>query len=33
VCYQNFPADALPPELRDDNPRGLMRRVNGELTR
>ena len=33
VCYQNFPADALPPELRDENPRGQMRLVNGELTR
>jgi NADP-dependent aldehyde dehydrogenase len=33
VCYQNFPTDALPPELASENPRGLMRRVNGELTR
>jgi NADP-dependent aldehyde dehydrogenase len=33
VCYQNFPAGALPAELRDANPRGLMRLVNGELTR
>ena len=33
VCYQNFPPDALAPELRDENPRGLLRIVNGDLTR
>lgn len=33
VCYQNFPASALPPELQDNNPLGLMRLVNGRLTR
>jgi 2,5-dioxopentanoate dehydrogenase len=33
VCYQNFPADALAPELRDENPRGILRIVNGEHTR
>jgi alpha-ketoglutaric semialdehyde dehydrogenase len=33
VCYQSFPAGALPPELQDDNPRGIMRLVNGALTR
>jgi alpha-ketoglutaric semialdehyde dehydrogenase len=33
VCYQSFPASALPPELADANPRGLMRLVNGTLTR
>ncbi len=33
VCYQNFRADALPPELHDENPRGIMRLVNGVLTR
>jgi NADP-dependent aldehyde dehydrogenase len=33
VCYQNFPESALPPELHDGNPRGLMRLVNGLLTR
>ena len=33
VCFQNFPPSALPPELLDQNPRGLMRLVNGELTR
>lgn len=33
VCYQNFPPDLLPPELRDDNPRKILRTVNGVLTR
>jgi NADP-dependent aldehyde dehydrogenase len=33
VSWQGFPADALPVELRDDNPRGIMRTVNGILTR
>jgi alpha-ketoglutaric semialdehyde dehydrogenase len=33
VCYQNFPAAALPPELRNENTVGLMRLVNGALTR
>jgi NADP-dependent aldehyde dehydrogenase len=33
ICYQAFPADALPVELADSNPRGLMRLVNGQLTR
>lgn len=33
VCFQNFPSSALPPELDDRNPRGLMRLVNGHLTR
>ncbi len=33
VCYQNFPANALPPELQNENPRGVMRLVNGQLTR
>ncbi len=33
VCYQSFPAGALPPELANDNPRGLMRLVNNQLTR
>ena len=30
VCYQNFPDAALPAELRNDNPLGLLRMVNGE---
>ncbi|MEA3208158.1 MAG: 2,5-dioxopentanoate dehydrogenase [Chthoniobacter sp.] len=33
VCYQNFPASALPPELQNENPRGLMRLVSNRLTR
>jgi NADP-dependent aldehyde dehydrogenase len=30
VCYQNFPSEALPKALRDDNPLKLNRLVNGE---
>jgi NADP-dependent aldehyde dehydrogenase len=33
VAWQNAPAAALPPELQDDNPLGIWRRVDGELTR
>lgn len=33
VSWQGFPQDALPPELRDENPRGILRTVNGVLTR
>ncbi|MGH9160724.1 MAG: aldehyde dehydrogenase (NADP(+)) [Vicinamibacteraceae bacterium] len=33
VCYQNAPAALLPPELQDDNPRGIWRLVDGELTK
>jgi NADP-dependent aldehyde dehydrogenase len=33
VCWQNFPAEALPPELQDGNPRKIWRRVEGQLTR
>jgi len=33
VCYQNFPATALPPELQNANPLGIMRLVDGTLTR
>ncbi len=33
VCYQNFPPQALPIELRSENPLDLMRLVNGVLTR
>jgi NADP-dependent aldehyde dehydrogenase len=32
VAYQGFPQSLLPPELRDDNPRGIWRLVDGELT-
>jgi 2,5-dioxopentanoate dehydrogenase len=33
VCYQDFPDAALPPELQDANPLGLMRMVNGAFAR
>lgn len=33
VCYQSFPADLLPPELRNENPGGIMRTLNSALTR
>jgi NADP-dependent aldehyde dehydrogenase len=33
VCYQNFPERQLPPELRDENPRGIWRLVDGALTK
>src|SRR3984885_19154 len=33
VCYQDFPDAALPPELQRANPLGIMRLVNGSLTR
>ncbi|MBI5381944.1 MAG: aldehyde dehydrogenase (NADP(+)) [Opitutae bacterium] len=33
VCYQGFPAALLPPALRDENPLGLWRLVNGSLSR
>jgi len=30
VCYQNFPDDALPQELKEANPLGLFRIVDGQ---
>jgi NADP-dependent aldehyde dehydrogenase len=33
VCYQGFPASALPAELQNENPRRIMRLVNNHLTR
>lgn len=33
MTYQAWPHDLLPPALRDDNPWGLPRRVDGELER
>ena len=33
VCYQNFPDDALPPELQNSNPRGIWRLIDGQWTR
>jgi 2,5-dioxopentanoate dehydrogenase len=32
VCYQGFPDNALPPELRDANPLGIWRMVDGQMT-
>lgn len=32
VSFQSAPAEVLPPALRDDNPLGLVRRVDGVLT-
>jgi NADP-dependent aldehyde dehydrogenase len=33
VCYQNFPEHLLPAELRNANPCGIWRTVDGRLTR
>lgn len=33
VSFQSTPAHLLPPALQDQNPLGLMRRVNGQLTK
>jgi NADP-dependent aldehyde dehydrogenase len=33
VCYQDFPGTALPDELKDGNPLGIWRMVDGQLTR
>ncbi|MFM0114973.1 aldehyde dehydrogenase (NADP(+)) [Paraburkholderia nemoris] len=33
VCYQGFPDDLLPEALKHDNPRGLWRLVDGELSK
>jgi NADP-dependent aldehyde dehydrogenase len=30
VCYQDLPASLLPMALREDNPEGIPRRINGE---
>src|SRR5690606_19328691 len=32
VCYQNYPENLLPEALRDANPLGLTRLVDGELS-
>jgi 2,5-dioxopentanoate dehydrogenase len=32
VCYQGFPETTLPDELRDSNPLGIWRMVDGETT-
>ncbi len=33
LCYQDFPPAALPDALKDGNPRGIWRLVDGELTK
>ncbi|HEY6505018.1 MAG TPA: aldehyde dehydrogenase (NADP(+)) [Chitinophagaceae bacterium] len=33
VCYQDCPQEFLPDPLKDENPLGLMRKLNGEFTR
>ena len=33
VCYQNFPDAALPDELKDSNPLGIWRLVDGQMGR
>lgn len=33
VCYQDFPDAALPAELQRANPAGILRMVNGSMTR
>ena len=33
VCYQDFPQAALPAELKNENPLGILRLVNGTYTR
>jgi len=32
VCYQNFPDELLPQELKDANPLGVWRMIDGKLT-
>jgi NADP-dependent aldehyde dehydrogenase len=32
VCYQDFPQDFLPSELKDENLRGIWRMIDGKLT-
>lgn len=33
LCYQNFPDSALPDELKDANPLGIWRMIDGQMTR
>jgi NADP-dependent aldehyde dehydrogenase len=33
VCYQDFPQAGLPNELKDENPLGILRLVDGAFTR
>ncbi|TLF46218.1 aldehyde dehydrogenase (NADP(+)) [Maribacter aurantiacus] len=32
VCYQDYPQSLLPPELKNDNPLGIWRLVDGEFS-
>ncbi|MGB5403339.1 MAG: aldehyde dehydrogenase (NADP(+)), partial [Robiginitalea sp.] len=32
LSFQNFPEGILPPALKDDNPLGILRMVNGKMT-
>jgi len=32
ICYQDFPPSLLPPALRNENPLGIQRIVNGKST-
>lgn len=33
ICYQDFPAESLPDELKDGNPLGIWRMVDGRWTK
>ncbi|OGT50369.1 MAG: 2,5-dioxovalerate dehydrogenase [Gammaproteobacteria bacterium RIFCSPHIGHO2_12_FULL_38_11] len=33
ICFQNFPQEMLPDQLRDENPLGIWRKINNEFTR
>jgi len=33
VCFQGFPSEALPLELRDGNPASIWRKIEGKLTK
>jgi NADP-dependent aldehyde dehydrogenase len=33
ICYQNWPNELLPEELKNENPLGIWRTVNNELTK
>jgi NADP-dependent aldehyde dehydrogenase len=33
ICYQGFPDEVLPEELKDTNPLGIWRMVDGQMTR
>jgi NADP-dependent aldehyde dehydrogenase len=33
VCYQGFPNEALPEELKDSNPLGIWRMLDGQISR